>query len=92
MRSILDQVAAGSLTPEQAAQLLGEQQPTPVERLLVKGSAVRLTIVADESVRTSADVAAAPFFWNSSYALTIFAARSAASVSRWRCSAADNGS
>ncbi|TXH41179.1 MAG: hypothetical protein E6Q90_12355 [Actinobacteria bacterium] len=50
MRSILDQVAAGSLTPEQAAQLLGEQQPTPVERLLVKGSAVRLTIVADESV------------------------------------------
>jgi hypothetical protein len=69
MRSILDHVADGSLSPEEAERLLSESaapdsaqaggdaqseqdsvDSAPAQRLLVKGSAVRLTIVADESV------------------------------------------
>ncbi len=59
-RRILDEVAAGSLTPEEAQRLLSGEAPgdtadagPAVARIAVRGSAVKLTIVADPEVESA---------------------------------------
>ena len=58
LKRILDAVAAGSITPEEAQVILAKPTTTEVPevaRIMVRGSAVKLTITADPDV-TTADV------------------------------------
>lgn len=65
LKDILNRVASGELSPEQAQELLDQAQPTPapapaepaptlpVSRIVVRSTGVRLSIVGDASVDTA---------------------------------------
>ncbi len=59
IRTILNRVASGELSPDEASVLLGSgttatiAAPVSVKTVVVRGSAVRLTVVADASVDTA---------------------------------------
>ncbi len=63
LRSILNDVASGTISPEEAQILMSEraaaaggppeEEPRVVKRIAVRGSAVRLTILADPTVATA---------------------------------------